>query len=82
MRTTMTHPRHATPMLAASASASRIFAPLARVLAQLEAAGYRGCYDLELIGPRIEAEGYESAIPRAVAATAALLSQVGAAAPA
>jgi sugar phosphate isomerase/epimerase len=56
--------------------------PLARVLAQLEAAGYRGCYDLELIGPRIEAEGYESAIPRAVAATAALLSQVGAAAPA
>jgi sugar phosphate isomerase/epimerase len=47
--------------------------PLARILGQLEAAGYAGCYDLELIGPRIEEEGYESAVSRAVAALTALL---------
>ena len=47
--------------------------PLARILAQLEAAGYSGCYDLELIGPRIEAEGYEAAVPRAVAALSDLV---------
>ncbi len=52
--------------------------PLARILSLLEAAGYRGCYDLELIGPRIESEGYESAVPRAVDALAELLAQVGA----
>lgn len=52
--------------------------PLARILGLLEAAGYRGCYDLELIGPRIEAEGYEAAIPRSVSALTSLLSQVGA----
>jgi sugar phosphate isomerase/epimerase len=53
--------------------------PLGRILAQLEAAGYRGSYDLELIGPRLEDEGYESAVPRSVAALAGLLDQVGAA---
>jgi sugar phosphate isomerase/epimerase len=52
--------------------------PLLRILGLLEAAGYRGCYDLELIGPRIEAEGYETAVPRAVASLAGLLDQVGA----
>ena len=31
-------------------------------------AGYAGTFDLELIGPRIEAEGYETAVPRAVRA--------------
>ena len=52
--------------------------PIGRILSQLEAAGYEGCYDLELIGPRIEAEGYGVAIPRAVTALAGLLEQVGA----
>ena len=47
--------------------------PIARILAHLEAAGYAGCYDLELIGPRIEAEGYAAAVPRAVAALGELL---------
>ncbi len=47
--------------------------PIARILAQLEAAGYNGYYDLELIGPRIEAEGYAAAVPRAVAALGELL---------
>ncbi|HEY3832416.1 MAG TPA: TIM barrel protein [Acidimicrobiia bacterium] len=48
--------------------------PLARILAALEAAGYAGDYDLELLGPRIESEGYDSAIPRAITALNRLLS--------
>jgi sugar phosphate isomerase/epimerase len=41
--------------------------PLARILGQVVAAGYGGVFDLELIGPKIDAEGYSSAVPRAVA---------------
>ena len=33
--------------------------PLARIIGDVLAAGYRGCFDLELIGPAIDAEGYE-----------------------
>jgi sugar phosphate isomerase/epimerase len=40
--------------------------PLGRILGQLERAGYAGVFDLEIIGPRIEAEGYESAITRSI----------------
>ena len=52
--------------------------PLTRILGQLLAAGYEGCFDLELIGPRIEDEGYESACTRAVANLGDLLTQLGA----
>jgi sugar phosphate isomerase/epimerase len=52
--------------------------PLARLVGALLAAGYTGCFDLELIGPRIEAEGYGVAIPRAVRALTALLESLGA----
>jgi sugar phosphate isomerase/epimerase len=52
--------------------------PLARIVGALLDAGYAGCFDLELIGPRIEAEGYESAVPRAVRSLTALLSSLGA----
>jgi sugar phosphate isomerase/epimerase len=38
--------------------------PLARLVGMLLDAGYTGPFDLELIGPRIEAEGYASAIGR------------------
>jgi sugar phosphate isomerase/epimerase len=41
--------------------------PLRRICAALEAAGYRGWYDIELLGPEIESEGYESVVPRATA---------------
>lgn len=47
--------------------------PLARIIGWLEEAGYRGVYDIEMMGPRIESEGYASAIPRAVARLEALL---------
>jgi sugar phosphate isomerase/epimerase len=39
---------------------------LSRVLAAILAAGYTGAFEIEMVGPRIEAEGYESAITRAV----------------
>jgi sugar phosphate isomerase/epimerase len=42
--------------------------PIARILGQVLDAGYDGCFDLELIGPAIEAEGYERAVPRAITA--------------
>jgi sugar phosphate isomerase/epimerase len=52
--------------------------PLERILGQLIAAGYAGVFDLELIGPKIDAEGYDSAVPRAVDALGSLLSRLGA----
>lgn len=47
--------------------------PLARIIDDLLDAGYAGDFDLELIGPRIDAEGYDLAIPRAIRALASLL---------
>ncbi len=40
--------------------------PLRRLCRALAAAGYGGWYDIELLGPAIEAEGYEAVVPRAV----------------
>lgn len=40
--------------------------PLARVVAACLHAGYQGAFELELVGPRIEEEGYAGAIRRAV----------------
>jgi sugar phosphate isomerase/epimerase len=40
--------------------------PLARICRALDDAGYDGWYDIELLGAAIEAEGYESVVPRAV----------------
>ena len=40
--------------------------PLRRLCAAIAEAGYGGWYDIELIGPAIEAEGYTSVVPRAV----------------
>lgn len=46
--------------------------PLRRICRALDAAGYRGWYDIELLGTAIEAEGYESVVPRSIAAFQAL----------
>ncbi len=51
--------------------------PLARILRTLIDAGYDGVFDLELIGPRIDAEGYDAAVPRAVANLGRLLADLG-----
>jgi sugar phosphate isomerase/epimerase len=50
--------------------------PMERILGQILAAGYDGCFDLELIGPRIDEEGYESACARAVTALGDLLTRL------
>jgi sugar phosphate isomerase/epimerase len=52
--------------------------PLERILGQVLAAGYAGCFDLELIGPRIDEEGYDAACRRAVAALGDLLERLDA----
>ncbi|SMC95944.1 sugar phosphate isomerase/epimerase family protein [Lentzea albidocapillata] len=49
--------------------------PMADLLADVLAAGYRGTVDIELTGPAIEEEGAESALTRAVAWTAARLGR-------
>jgi sugar phosphate isomerase/epimerase len=48
--------------------------PLARFIGDVLRAGYAGDFDLELIGPRIEDEGYDGAIRRSIAALDALLA--------
>ena len=52
--------------------------PLERIVGQLLAAGYGGCFDLELIGPRIDEEGYAAASRRAIERLGALLTSLGA----
>ena len=41
--------------------------PLRRLVHALAAAGYRGWYDIELLGPAIEASGYDAVVPQALA---------------
>jgi sugar phosphate isomerase/epimerase len=52
--------------------------PLERILGQVLAAGYEGCFDLELIGPRIEEEGYRSACRRSIDRLGEMLESLGA----
>ena len=52
--------------------------PLGRIIGQVLASGYAGVFDLELIGPKIEAEGYAAAVPRAVDALGSMLVELGA----
>jgi sugar phosphate isomerase/epimerase len=47
--------------------------PLARRVGEILAAGYAGAFEIEMVGPRIEAEGYEPAIRRAIAHVSSLL---------
>jgi sugar phosphate isomerase/epimerase len=50
--------------------------PLERILGQTVTAGYEGCFDLELIGPHIEEEGYEAASRRAIVQLDAMLGSL------
>ena len=52
--------------------------PIARILRHVIDAGYAGVFDLELIGAAITAEGYDTAVPRAVDALGGLLTELGA----
>ena len=51
--------------------------PLGRLLGHVLDAGYEGAFDLELLGPRIEAEGYPGAIRRSVEHVSELLDRLG-----
>lgn len=51
--------------------------PLVRILRDVIAAGYEGCFDLELIGPRITEEGPAEATVRAVAVLTGMLADLG-----
>jgi sugar phosphate isomerase/epimerase len=52
--------------------------PFERILGQVLAAGYDGVFDLELIGPKIDDEGYEKACTRAVENVGRMLTELGA----
>lgn len=52
--------------------------PFDRILRQLLDAGYSGCFDLELIGPKIDEEGYEQACTRSVENLGKMLEKLGA----
>jgi sugar phosphate isomerase/epimerase len=52
--------------------------PLERLLAMVLDAGYDGLFDLELVGPRIETEGYFSATRRSLERTTEMLDRLGA----
>jgi sugar phosphate isomerase/epimerase len=52
--------------------------PLGRVVRQVNDAGYTGPFELEMLGPRIEEEGYRSACRRGIAAMSEILEAAGA----
>jgi sugar phosphate isomerase/epimerase len=52
--------------------------PIERILGVVLDAGYRGVFDLELIGDAIVAEGYDAAAPRAVDQLDRILKRLGA----
>jgi hypothetical protein len=51
--------------------------PIKRMLDWALAAGYGGAFELELLGPRIEKEGYLEATTRAVANIEKILHSLG-----
>lgn len=52
--------------------------PLGRLIRTAVEAGFGGPFELEMLGPRIEAEGYEQALPRALDHLDRLLTEAGA----
>jgi sugar phosphate isomerase/epimerase len=52
--------------------------PLERLFGMLLDAGYEGAFDLEILGSRIEEEGYASAIARSVERASEILDRLGA----
>ena len=52
--------------------------PLDRILGWILAAGYRGAFDLELMGPRIDQEGHVEAVRRTAERLGELLTRLGA----
>ena len=51
--------------------------PIRRLMHEVLDAGYEGVFDLEVLGPLIEKEGYDSAVRRGAASASALLTEMG-----
>jgi sugar phosphate isomerase/epimerase len=51
--------------------------PLARIIGDVLATGYGGMFDIEVVGPRVEEEGYVSVLQRSVTYTTQLLDSLG-----
>lgn len=51
--------------------------PLGRLLPAIVAAGFNGWFDLEIIGPRLQAEGQEAGLRRAAEAIGRILEEAG-----
>jgi len=51
--------------------------PLRRLMQDVSDTGYSGLFDLEVLGPAIEAEGYAPALRRGVARASSLLAEMG-----
>jgi len=51
--------------------------PLRRIIGQVLDAGYEGVFDLELVGPAIETEGYRGALDRSCTYLSELLADMG-----
>jgi sugar phosphate isomerase/epimerase len=52
--------------------------PLDRILGDVLEAGYQGVFDIELVGPRIAAEGARAATQRAAQTVSEILTRLGA----
>ena len=65
-------------MLEAIVSGKELESPLDELVRMVLDAGFEGTFDLELMGPRIEAEGYACVIRRAVEHSTELLDRLGA----
>ena len=50
--------------------------PVERLVQMLLDTGYRGAFDVEILGPKIEAEGYAHAIRRSVAHASEILDRL------
>ena len=70
----------ASPTIAESGrhTASGRSSSLERILGDLLEEGYRGVFDLELLGPRIESEGARAATKRAAENLSGILAKLGA----
>jgi sugar phosphate isomerase/epimerase len=52
--------------------------PVERLIGTMLDAGYEGVFELEILGPRIEAEGYRAPIQRSVERASEILYRLGA----
>ena len=52
--------------------------PVERLMGMVLDAGYEGAFDLEILGPRIEEEGYRAPIARSLERASEMLDRLGA----